>query len=227
MRLDDEIKPNKKVKDSKKKEEQYIVHNVIISDASGSMMGARYNASCDSIKNELDILKQDKNVIFKQSLIEFDSNRFNVHLWCQEDYNSESIKFIGAIGGTPLYNTIGKVIEDLQKQIKPNEKVLLKIFTDGGDTDIGRGKWNKNNLGILIKKLIDVDKWTITFNCTTFDVYRIKKLNIPDSNILTHNNTAKDIERIGNLRTTATVMYSKSLQKGEDVTVGFYSKSIS
>lgn len=72
MRLDDEIKPQKKVK---KKEEQYIVHNVIISDASGSMMGAKYNASCNSIKNELDILKQDKNVIFKQSLIEFDSEK--------------------------------------------------------------------------------------------------------------------------------------------------------
>lgn len=221
MRLDDEEKINKK-----ENKEQYIVHNVIISDASGSMMGSKYNASCKSIKNELDILKKDKNIIFKQSLIEFDSSRYKEHLWCNEDYNSESINFIGAQGGTPLYNTIGKVIKNLQQIIKKDEKVLLKIFTDGEDTNLGKGEWNANNLGVLIKKLIDVDKWTITFNCTKNDVHHIKKLNIPDSNILAHNNTAQDIERIGNMRVNATVSYSKSLRAGEDVTLGFYSKSI-
>ena len=200
MRLDDDLK---------NKEKKIIVHNIIISDASGSMSGGKYNASCKSIKNELDILKEDKNIIFKQSLIEFNSEELKKHLWCEDDFNSNFISFIGAESGTPLYNTIGKVIEELQTIIKKDEKVLLKIFTDGQDTSYGIGKWNVNNLGILIKKLIDVDKWTITFNCAIEDINYIKKLNIPDSNILAHNNTAEDIERLGIFRTNATKFYSK------------------
>lgn len=217
MRLDDDLK---------NKEKKIIVHNIIISDASRSMSGGKYNASCESIKNELDILKEDKNIIFKQSLIEFNSYQLKKHLWCEDDFNSNFISFIGAKSATPLYNTIGKVIEELQTIIKKDEKVLLKIFTDGQDTDYGNGEWNVENLGILIKKLIDVDKWTITFNCTIEDINYIKKLNIPDSNILTHNNTAEDIERLGIFRTNATKFYSKSLLEGKDVTKGFYSKTI-
>lgn len=154
MRVDyDEKEQEQEQKKVKSKLPKITVHNIIISDASGSMRsGNKYNTSCKSIVNELNILKKDKNVNFKQTFIEFDSSRYVEHLLCQDKYITENINFIGAFGGTPLYNTIGKVIDKLSTIVKENEKVLLKIFTDGEDTDYGRGQWNKHNLSTLIKK---------------------------------------------------------------------------
>lgn len=204
------------------------VHNVIISDASGSMQGGKYNASVQSIQTELNILAKDENVNFTQTLVEFDSQRNSKHFWMTPAKEAVSFSPIGAYGGTPLYNTIGKTLTDLENSIKKEDRVLVKIFTDGQDTENGSGQWNKNNLGVYLNKLINVNNWTLTFNCTAADKASVLKIGIPESNILTHNNTAEDIERVSNERLGATIMYSKSVSRGVSADVlksNFYSKS--
>jgi len=216
------------------------IHNVIISDRSGSMSGSKYNSSCESIKKELEILAQDKNAKFTQTVIEFDSHgsysvekhvRLIEHYWLDK---SNPVKFDGhgAQGGTPLYNAMGEIFARLEKEVKPEDRVLIKVFTDGEDTDATRGsrnEWNKSSIGVYINKLISVNKWTITFNCTAQDKHYILSIGIPESNILTHNNTAQDIERVSNLRTSSTLGYSKSVAGGasaDSLVSSFYSKTV-
>lgn len=70
--------------------------------------------------------------------------------------------------------------------------------------------------------MIDVHKWTITFNCTKYDLSEIKKLNIPESNILVHDNTSESIEQISNERINSTIRYSKNVSLGNNVVTNFY-----
>lgn len=205
------------------------VHNIIISDASGSMSsGRKYDASVKSIKNELVILAQDPSVDFTQTLVEFDSPRVVTHFWKTPSGEALDFPAIGANGGTPLYNTVGDILTKFEKTVKEGDRVLVKIFTDGGDTENGRGNWNAQSIGVYLNKLINVNNWTITVNCTVADKQTVLRMGIPESNILTHNNTAEDIERVSNERLGATVMYSKSVSRGVSADVlksNFYSKS--
>src|SRR5574343_90104 len=207
--------------------EKTTVHNIIISDASGSMSGSKYRASVESIISELELFRSDNNVNYTQTLVEFDSARRKKHFWLTPGKEATSFKGIGAQGGTPLYITIGEVLSELESSIKPNDRVLVKVFTDGGDTQHGSGSWNVNNLGIYLNKLINVNNWPITFNCTHSDKASVLRIGIPESNILSHNNTAEDIERVSNPRTRATAMYSKSVSEGvsaQELKASFYSK---
>lgn len=209
--------------------EKTTVHNIIISDASGSMAGSKYLASVQSIISELKILSEDDNVNYTQTLVEFDSDRRKKHFWLTPGKKAINFSGIGARGGTPLYITIGEVLSELESKIGPNDRVLVKVFTDGDDTEGGRGSWNASSLGVYLNKLINVNSWTITFNCTNADKQSVLRIGIPESNILTHNNTAEDIQRVSNLRTASTMMYSKAVADGveaEELKVSFYSKSL-
>lgn len=209
-------------------EQKNVVHNVIISDASGSMSGSKYTTSCKSIKDEIDVLSKDSSVIYKFSLIEFNSRRTVKHLWLEENFN-KNVNFISAGYSTPLYQTIGSILTELEKTVKPDERVLIKIFTDGDDTTYDKGEWKTSNTGIYLNKLINVNNWTITFNCTEQDKKKILRLNIPESNILCHNNTAEDIERVSNERLKSTIKYMKSVSmnvSSNELKTNFYSKSL-
>jgi hypothetical protein len=222
-------KPSPQKKTESPVGEKTTVHNIIISDASGSMSGGKYKASVQSISTELKLLSQDDNVNYTQTLVEFDSSRRKKHFWLTEGKEATSFKGIGASGGTPLYITIGEVLTELESKIKPNDRVLVKVFTDGDDTEYGRGTWDAAKLGVYLNKLINVNNWTITFNCTESDKRSVLRIGIPESNILTHNNTAEDIERVSHLRMAATQSYSKSVSAGvsaEELKVSFYSKSL-
>lgn len=224
MRVDNNIQ--KKTEKTNNKDKS-IIHNIIIADASGSMTGSKYDSSIKSIREELDLLSKDKNCTFLHTLVEFDSSRYKEHFFTSKEIG-EFIA-IGANGGTPLYNTIGIILTKLEKIVKPDERVLIKVFTDGQDTENGRGSWNSSSIAMYIKKLIDVNNWTITFNCTIQDKHYITRIGIPESNILTHNNTAEDIERVSQMRSINTVMYSSSVASGasaESLVSNFYSKSI-
>jgi hypothetical protein len=219
MRVDqDNKKSTSKISNT---EDKTIIHNVIIADASSSMQGSKYNSSMKSIKAELEELAKDDKVYFRNWFIEFAGG-----------YGSEiDINFTprGANGNTPLYNTLGIFLNQVELNVKVDERVLVKVFTDGADTENGKGQYNATNIVAYLKKLIDVNNWTITFNCTEQDKFAITKIGVPESNILTHNNTAEDIERVSYMRTASTLSYSKSVSEGVSASslVGsFYSKSI-
>lgn len=209
-----------------------VIHNVIISDASGSMGGSKYRASCEGIKSELKILKEDSNVDYLLTFVEFASAGFSTtteHAFTVPVKDVNVMHFRGSGGGTPLYNVVGQLLKRIQDVVKPDERVLIKVFTDGEDTSYGQGDFPAPIFSAYIKNLIDVSKWTVTFNCTEQDKPRLVRIGIPESNILTHNNTAEDIERVSVLRNFATQSYAKSVAGGASADMlvsSFYSKSV-
>lgn len=67
--------------------------------------------------------------------------------------------------------------------------------------------------------------FTITFIGTKNDTqFVVNNLNINSSNTLVHDNTGEGVKMSFQTQATATAVYRKSLEQGEDVSVGFYSK---
>lgn len=210
------------------------IHNVMILDRSWSMNGAKYRASCKSTDYELELLKKDPNGNYIHSIIEFDCEgrytepRIVKHAWVTPSKELDSIHYAGASGGTPLYNTLGKILTELSLLVKPKDRVLIKVFTDGDDTDRGVGEWNATKIGVFLNQLITNKFWTITFNCTHADKVLVMRMGIPESNILCHDNTAESIEHVATMRSTSTMNYSANVSRGmsaDSMTSNFYNKT--
>jgi hypothetical protein len=203
-----------------------LIHNVHILDASGSMEGPKYNNAVVGIKMELEELKKNKNADFTQTLIEFCGYGNSEHFFMTPMEKVGSWKPRGADGGTPLYITVGTVLTRLRSQVKSGEKVLVKIFTDGGDTEWGRGGWDIKS----VKKLIDSlesEGFTIAFVGTDGDVANIvKNMGVKSSNTLSHDNSAAGVKKAFDITRSATMMYSKSVVDGLDVKENFYTKTV-
>lgn len=122
-------------------------------------------------------------------------------------------------GATALNETILKVFDKIQQIGK---KCLINIFTDGGNNE--HGTCNTPKAKVLIQKLIE-QQHTFSFVCTKEDLNTIKNTyGVPESNILTYENNAEGVSQAFKMSIDATRMYKSSLAKGEDVTLGFYSK---
>lgn len=122
-------------------------------------------------------------------------------------------------GATALNETILKVFNKVQ-QI--NKKCLINIFTDGGNNE--HGTCNTPEAKRLIQELIK-QQHTFSFVCTKQDLNTIKNTyGVPESNILTYENNAEGVSYAFKMSMDATRMYKTSLAKGENVTLGFYSK---
>lgn len=204
-----------------------VIHNVYILDASGSMSGGKFTNALLGINKEVELLKKGDEVEYTQSIIDFSDNNdirtvfFKVPIKNMTSYHS------GTRGSTALYQAMGQTIERLLSENKNGEKVLVKVFTDGGEND-SKGLYNSYTgaapLTNLIKRAEDAG-FTITFVGTAQDVRAMQKnLSIHESNTLVHDNTERGVAQTFCLSTEATVLYSQSVVKGEDVKRGFYKK---
>jgi len=203
---------------------QVKIHNVIILDGSGSMQGAKYSNAVHGVKLDLETCKNEK---FKSySFIEFnDHDSITIHNWLNP-VDLVKLHFNGARSGTPLYFTIGQTLERLLSEVPKEDKVLVKIFTDGQNT-LNHGKYsNPSELQPLIVAC-ETRGFTITFIGTESDTLRIvKEVGINKTNTLVHNNTGEGVKMAFNIQAEATRGYTKSVANNEDVTTGFYSKTI-
>lgn len=209
-------------------EEKLTIHNVFILDASGSMLGSKYNNGINGIKQLIKSIKEDKFTNNTITIVEFNSKKGTVtHYWLK---SSKDVKvdfdYIRADGRTPLYQTLGKVIDNLLSDlnIKKEDKVLLNVTTDGQDT---AGWGNYYNLPQTLKSIQEKNNFTVTFVGTEEDVkYTISNLNLDSSNTLIHDNTGQGVLDAFINTVQSRIAYSKSVSKGEDVSVGFYKKLI-
>lgn len=203
------------------------IHNVFILDASGSMIGSKYNNAVIGINQLIKDIKQDTYTNNTISVVEFDSipsknPNITKPSWMSNPNMIKGFNGGGAYGSTPLYKTLGIILNELESEVKSSDKVLVNIFTDGDDTE---GYGNFKNLPQTIERL-NKTNYTITFVGTQQDVNRsINTLNIDASNTLIHNNTAEAV--IDSFLTTsvARTAYSVSVANGEDVLIGFYKKT--
>lgn len=220
------------------------VHNVHILDASGSMSGSKYDNAINSIKEEMNVIKGNTDVNYTTTIIEFDSGyasgftgnifietakgssaRITQHNFLTPIGEYKDFKAVGAHGGTPLYETIGLTIDELLTKVKPEDKVIMTITTDGQEN----ASYGIYKNPIVLKELLDKvqakNNFTITFMGTEFDVETmINSLKISKNNTLVHQNTGESIGASYKLRSASLTSYSKAVASGDitSVTMDFF-----
>lgn len=210
------------------KKEQLTVHNVHILDCSASMTWysgtshTKFQTAKQGITKEVNSLSGSKDINYLQTLVTFSSS---------DQYKIECFKqkigdFIFPTRvchyGTALYDAIERTLSKVIKEREPNEKTIIKIFTDGDNNEM----YNKfNPAKELIKQCESLDI-TVTFVGTEQDVKNIiSHLKIDESNTLSHDNTSESIEKVFDSSIQATRSYSTKALAGEDTLVGFYKQS--
>lgn len=214
-----------KIETDSKIDDIITIHNVHLLDCSASMTWGR-NDKFESAKlgiiTETSELQKETNVNYIQTLVTFSS---------REKYKIEyskrpiaDVKFperIG-VGNTALYEAIVKTLNTLMKDYKTDDKVILKIFTDGEDNDSYK---YKTDAKILIKQAQELGI-TVTFVGTKSDVRNvIRTLGVEETNTLSHDNTAETVLDSFNTTTMATKTYASKVVRGEDTLTGFYKQS--
>jgi len=206
------------------------IHNVILLDATGSMSsGGKYNVSMKGIKKELEWLKTQEEANYTETIEEFiEESRIGeirTHKICKLLSPSKiDLNFVGPIGdNTPLYKAVLDIIESISTTVPSNEKVLLKVYTDGGNNRLDN---YKRTCADKIRQ-VQKENFTVTFVGTKLDLsIIINDLNLESSNCLEIENTGAGFEKAFERSMQATQSYTKAVVKGEDVSVGFYKKIV-
>lgn len=221
----EKIGESKQRLDKKKVDEIPTIHNVHILDVSGSMStGGKIGKAIKGINTEIKELQKDKTVIYTQTIVDFASSGDIKIKNFLTPINDVVTYHAITRGMTALYEAVGETLTRLRDSVPETDKVLVKIFTDGGEND-SRGKWSTP---IDLSHFIDVLEkrgFTITFVGTEVDVKSIiRDLKIHASNTLSHNNTAAGVSASFNMSLGSTISYAKSVVAKEDVSRGFYKK---
>ncbi len=209
--------------------EKATIHNVFIIDASGSMAGSKYVNAISGVNELLNGITKDSDNNNTVTIVEFEEKTIKVMLDTTDNI-PVSYTGMGTGGMTPLNQAIGETLETMvktrNKKYGKGDKVLVSIFTDGGENS-SRGKYSKpSELSKFIKEL-ENDGFTITFIGTKEEVhYAINTLSMDMTNTLVHTNTAASIKSSFDRTLKSRQVYAKSVARGEDVKFGFYSKTV-
>lgn len=192
------------------------LHNITVLDRSGSMQ-AKWNAACQGVKEDYENCKKEG---FKSyTFIQFDYPQKDI---VQVSDFKNGLEFEQPRGNTALYDAVGNSLTKAMKTL--TGKVLVKIFTDGGEN--ASVKFTASQVAELIKQA-ESKGYTITFVGTEPDLMLVNRnLGIDMSNMLKHDNTAESVSKGFKMSAEATSTYTKNISKGIDVTTGFY-KNIS
>lgn len=148
------------------------VHNLIILDESGSM-DAIYHAAITGVNETLQTIREAQKEHEDQShsvtLITFDTSHYN-----QIYHNTPAERAIDITrnqyrpcGGTPLFDAMGRSINELRSDVKTGDIVLVTVITDGYENS--SSEYN----GKAIKNLIEAMKnegWIFTYIGANQDV---------------------------------------------------------
>lgn len=204
--------------------------NVFIVDASGSMSGMKYINAINGVNELLKSINEDTDTDNNVLIVEFEGNNIKRRMNFSDPVSS-TYSGMGTGGMTPLNQAIGETLEYVYKtratSFDKANKVLVNIFTDGGE-NASRGKYRSSDvLGEYIQKLQN-DGFTVTFIGTQEEVnYAINTLSMDFSNTYVHDNTARGVAESFGATVLSRQAYSKSVSKGEDVKASFYTKTLS
>lgn len=144
------------------------LYYLFILDRSGSMETIK-EQTIKNFNQQIDELKSGpENVDILLSLLTFDDVGFdyvykNKHV---KEVNHLSYSDFKPRGGTPLYDAIGKGVEDIQEELKDrigdeNVKILVTILTDGEENSSKTYTFDKTSK--MIKHLQEDGKWVFMF----------------------------------------------------------------
>lgn len=209
---------------------KFKIHNVFVIDASGSMdEQGKYGIAISGVNEILKSIKQDVDTENTITIVEFEGHRIEKRI----DMSSsipDSYRGMGTGGMTPLNQAVGETLEYIVDQRKRNwdegDKVLVNVFTDGGENSSQGTYRNSSVLGNYIKALVDLGV-TVTFVGTKQEVaYAQNSLHVLASNTLVHDNTAASVKKSFLRTASSRQAYSKSVSRGESVVANFYSKTV-
>ncbi len=206
-----------------------LVHNIFILDCSASMfpyrnqIDSKYSGAFRSINEELKLLKSNKDVDFTHSLVEFGEREKIFYTRWMEDNNSSLIERSENLGNTALNDAIYQTLEKVLKDKSKDDKVLIKVMTDGEEN-------NSQKSFTEVKLLIETAKEnnvTVTFFGTKYDTDRaVHNYNLSRGNTMVHNNTVEEFSQLVNRSVSATMSYSKAVVDGANTVEDFYSKTV-
>lgn len=169
MRFIDLFKGNE---NEKSEGSQKRVHNLIILDESGSMQSI-YRPALTGVNETLqtirDAQKEHVDQIHFVSLIAFDSGHYN-QIYCNTpadraiDITQEQYRPGGC---TPLYDAMGRSINELRPNVVKGDVVLVTVITDGYENA------SREYNGAAIKSLVEAmktDGWVFTYIGANQDV---------------------------------------------------------
>lgn len=203
------------------------IHNLIILDESGSMSSI-YRPALDGVNETIQTIrcaeKEHEDQKHFVSLVAFDTGHYN------EIYrNTPAEKAVDITekqywpdGGTPLYDAMGRAINDLRSKVEKDDTVLVTVITDGYENS------SREYSGKDIKALVETMKaegWVFTYIGANQDVEAVAKSMSIDNKLRFHPDAFSTNQMFENEKRSRKNFYlrvSKKLSK-EDLQNDFFS----
>lgn len=148
------------------------VHNLIIMDESGSMSSI-YRPALNGVNSTIETIRsaqdENPNQSHTVTLVTFDSHHYNAIYRATPASATSPITpaQYNPRGGTPLYDAMGKGIEDLRRVAGPDDVVLVTIITDGYENASTR--YNAATIKALVEQMKELG-WVFTYIGANQDV---------------------------------------------------------
>jgi len=147
-----------------------LMHVSVLLDASGSMFQLT-QATIEGFNGYIETLKGSEKVDnVRVTLTDFDTQLIQQH------FSERPLKELEPLtneyhtrGGTPLYDAIGRVIADMERETmyETDPVVLIEITTDGQENS--SQAYNQQQIATLIEKK-QSEGWTFTYSGANQDV---------------------------------------------------------
>lgn len=139
----------------------------ILQDKSGSMSGKEsdviggFNAYIDRLREE------DNPEKIRVTVAQFDTAY-------EVQYENASLSEIGGLeysvrGGTALYDAFGRTIKALEKELRPQDKAIVVIITDGWENS--SVEYNQSQIKALVESKQGEGNWTFVYLGADIDAF--------------------------------------------------------
>jgi len=172
-------------------------------DHSGSMRDIALAAGCDyndniasikegSAEHSIDtIVSVVKCGVGRQALVEREVINSNVTML----QPIRDGKYIADGSATPLFDSVGDLIEQLQAVPDANDpdvSFVVMVITDGGENS--SKKWSGASISKKMKELRQTDRWTFSFRVPRGYKHELTRYGIPEGNILEWDQTDRGVQ---------------------------------
>lgn len=160
------------------------IHNIIIVDESGSMLGLE-KATLGGIKETINSIRSAQELYGETqqhylTLVTFDSPGLHnkpIRLMIDDmpiDHVKDFTEY-SPCGCTPLYDAVGSTLKYIYEKIKDNSNAtgVVTIITDGMENS--SREWNTNGLSQFIEQLTEMG-WTFSYMGSTHDVKTVTQV---------------------------------------------------
>ena len=201
------------------------IYNVIILDESGSMSSI-YKETLTSMNEVLNGIRKDQEEHPEQrnyvTIVTFEGNGIKGIKTRRDRVPIESIKDLSEAdyrpgGCTPLYDAMGKTLNELEGLVRPDDRVLATVITDGYEN--ASEEYSGSTIKTLVTRLREKG-WTLAYIGANQDAVEVAKdLNI--NNALNFSVCEEGVAMMGfklkKARAKAGIMWRK---QGEEDFVG-------